>query len=153
MKLAVPHFRQATSYTCLPACVRMVLAYWGYDYSEEELVAIFGIRPYVGTLVENVVTGLEKLGYSVKWFERTTFPELRQLINGRWPVIVLLRAKDLQPDGRGYHALVVFGVEAGRLFCHDPLLDKPRVFTIPAFRAIWANTDFQGLAIWLRNEA
>ena len=27
MKLAVPHYRQSQSHTCLPACVRMVLAY------------------------------------------------------------------------------------------------------------------------------
>ncbi len=148
MKLAVPHFRQTKSYTCLPACVRMVLAYWGHEYSEDELEAIFGVRPYVGTLVDNVVVGLEKMEYRVKWFERTSVPALKQLLNGRWPIIVLLRAKDLQPGGRGYHALVVYGMESGRVFCHDPLEDEPRIFTIPAFRAIWAETDNQGLAIW-----
>lgn len=45
MKLAVPHFRQEHPHTCLPACVRMALAYWGKEYSEEELAQVFGTEP------------------------------------------------------------------------------------------------------------
>lgn len=95
MKLVVPYFRQTKPYTCLPACVRMVLAYRGHNYSEDDLVAVFGIRPHVGTLVDDAVAGLKKMGYQAKWFEKMTLPELRQLLDGYWPVIVLLRAKDL----------------------------------------------------------
>jgi ABC-type bacteriocin/lantibiotic exporter with double-glycine peptidase domain len=148
MKLDIPHFRQTTSYTCVPACIRMILAYWGHYYSEENLVTILGVRPYVGTLVDNVITGLETIGFHAKWFENASIAELKQLLNGNWPVIVFLQAKDLQSDGRGYHALVIYGIESGRIFCHDPLWDKSRIFRIPAFRTTWAKTDYQGLVIW-----
>ncbi len=45
MKLLVPHFKQSHAYTCLPACARMVLAYLGYTYAEQELTAAFNVFP------------------------------------------------------------------------------------------------------------
>ena len=33
----VPHFQQELDYSCLPACVRMVLAYYGDQRPEPEL--------------------------------------------------------------------------------------------------------------------
>ena len=44
MKLPVPHFRQQLPHTCLPACVRMVLAYWGKEHSEVVVIGIEGER-------------------------------------------------------------------------------------------------------------
>lgn len=35
MRIPVPHLQQETTYTCLPACVRMVLAYLGDNQSEK----------------------------------------------------------------------------------------------------------------------
>jgi hypothetical protein len=40
--LQLPHFQQSTEGYCLPACVRMVLAYWGLQRSEDEISRILG---------------------------------------------------------------------------------------------------------------
>lgn len=69
MTLSVPHFQQATSYTCLPACVRMVLSFLGYGHTESELATAFGTVPLLGTPPENVVSALEEMGYHALWFE------------------------------------------------------------------------------------
>ena len=57
--IPVPHYQQSTPYTCLPACVRMVLAFRGHQHAEAELAQIFNTVPLLGTLPENVVSGLE----------------------------------------------------------------------------------------------
>ena len=38
--LALPHLRQEHPHTCVAACVRMVLAHYGWDVSEDEVASI-----------------------------------------------------------------------------------------------------------------
>lgn len=45
MRIPVPHFQQETAHTCLPACVRMVLAFLGDEQSEKELALAFQSVP------------------------------------------------------------------------------------------------------------
>lgn len=85
--LPVPHYRQSRSYTCLPACVRMILAYHDKHHTEAELASLFG-AVLLGTLPENVVNGLEQLGYRGFWFENATPDRLSNLLEHGWPVIV-----------------------------------------------------------------
>ena len=42
VSLAVPHFRQAQEFTCVAACARMVLAYYGRPLSEAEIAELLG---------------------------------------------------------------------------------------------------------------
>lgn len=72
MTLAVPHFQQATSYTCLPACARMVLSFLGYEHTERELADAFGTVPLLGTPPENVVSALEAMGYHHYYFRKVS---------------------------------------------------------------------------------
>jgi ABC-type bacteriocin/lantibiotic exporter with double-glycine peptidase domain len=90
MMLPVPHFQQATPYTCLPACVHMVLAFLGHDLTEEELARAFDTVPLLGTLPDHVVSGLETMGYRSLWFENATVDRLRALLNHQWPIITPL---------------------------------------------------------------
>jgi ABC-type bacteriocin/lantibiotic exporter with double-glycine peptidase domain len=39
--LTLPHFKQSERYTCLPACARMVLAFYGDEQDEAELERLF----------------------------------------------------------------------------------------------------------------
>jgi predicted double-glycine peptidase len=40
--LQVPYFSQNRDYTCGPVCLRMVLAYWGYETDEVSLSMLCG---------------------------------------------------------------------------------------------------------------
>ena len=44
--LQLPHFQQSAPGSCLPACVRMVLAYLGLERTEAEVGRIPGAREY-----------------------------------------------------------------------------------------------------------
>ena len=50
MTLAVPSFAQSQPHTCLPACVRMILAYHGYEHAESDLTKAFKTVPLLGWL-------------------------------------------------------------------------------------------------------
>jgi ABC-type bacteriocin/lantibiotic exporter with double-glycine peptidase domain len=54
VSLPVPHFEQSRDGACLPACVRMVLAYLGDDRSEAEIAALLGTKSY-GTPISHVM--------------------------------------------------------------------------------------------------
>ncbi len=148
-KLAVPHFKQEFPHTCLPACVRMVLAYQGYTHNEEELAQAFGTVPFLGTPPENVVAGLQNLGYHGLCFENATMDRLRHLLGHDWPVIVFLRAADL-PHGRaGLHAVVVVSIESQSVICQDPSLGHSNLrLTMSSFLRAWSALDHQGLVVW-----
>ncbi len=149
MKLPVPHFRQQLPHTCLPACVRMVLAYWGKEHSEEELAQALGTVPVLGTRPESVVAGLENMGYRALWFENATLERLLDLLVHDWPVVVFVRAADL-PHGRiGLHAVVVIGIEGEHVTCLDPSLDREFSFELSSFLRAWSNLRRQGLIVWV----
>lgn len=60
--MRLPHFEQELDYSCLAACVRMVLAFYGSAYSETELCALLKTRPG-GTSPVNVMLSLPELGF------------------------------------------------------------------------------------------
>jgi hypothetical protein len=43
--LNVPHFRQELEYSCVPACVRMVLAHYGDIRTEADLRLLLDTEP------------------------------------------------------------------------------------------------------------
>lgn len=100
MKLKVPHFRQEYPYTCLPACIRMVLAYRGKRHIERQIAIACQTLPPLGTQPEAVEDGLKLLGYNCRWFEGVTIEKLRELLSNDWPIIIFVYAVDLHHNGR-----------------------------------------------------
>ena len=63
--ITVPHFAQEMDKTCVPASVRMLLAYLGIERSEREIAALLGATPD-GTHVMNRksrTTGVKSLDW------------------------------------------------------------------------------------------
>ena len=148
MKLPVPYFRQQSPYTCLPVCVRMILAYHQFEHEEDELAEAFKTTPFLGTQPDNVVTGLTALSYQALWFENATVERLLEMLAANWPVIAFLRAQDL-PHGRaGLHAVVVIGIENQTVICLDPSLEKEWRPELSTFIQIWGNLGYQGMVVW-----
>ncbi|MFZ2359881.1 MAG: C39 family peptidase [Anaerolineae bacterium] len=147
--LAVPHFRQSSPETCLPACVRMVLAYRGREHSEHELAEVLGTVRGLGTNPESAITGLERMGYHALWFENATRERLADLLSQNWPVIVFLRAANLPHGHAGVHAVVLIEIDDGQVTCLDPNLDQPLTLKLSVFLSAWKILGNQGLVVWL----
>lgn len=148
MSLSLPHYQQSTPYTCLPACVRMVLAFRGHQYTEAELAQLFNTIPLLGTLPDNVVSGLEAEGYHALWFENATLDRLDALLDHGWPIIVLLRAEDLPHGVAGLHAVVVIALTDEKIVFLDPMRTQATTMDVSDFFHAWSKLDRQGIAIW-----
>src|SRR5262245_3571102 len=122
MKLRIPHLQQETLYTCLPACVRMVLAHLGETYQEAELATLLQTIPLIGTAPEQAKAGLESAGYHVLWFENATTEKLAQLLANNWPIILFFHAKDLPHGQGGLHASVLVQITTRSVVLLDPML-------------------------------
>jgi ABC-type bacteriocin/lantibiotic exporter with double-glycine peptidase domain len=149
MKLAVPRFKQQYPYTCVPACVRMVLAYWGRNHSERELAIAFHTVTPLGTQPEAVEEGLKQLGYNCRWFENATVEKLQQLLAADWPVIIFLYAADLPHGSSGVHALVLIPIDKQRAVFLDPSLNRDLKLDLKLFETIWTKFGNQGMVIWI----
>jgi ABC-type bacteriocin/lantibiotic exporter with double-glycine peptidase domain len=128
--IIVPHFSQEKAKTCLPASIRMVLAYLGIQRSESEIAALMQSSSE-GTSVMNV-TFISKWGLEV-WSGTLTPPTLKTYINQSIPVIVVVNLLSLDSsfeslasdeNGERNHTLVVVGYDDSDILVNDALADS-----------------------------
>jgi len=146
--LPVPHFEQSRDGACLPACLRMVLAYWGHHYSETEMAKILGTKDF-GTPISNVER-IRQYGYQVEMGMITETQLKAHLVAGS-PVIarVWTAMLDYWPAEVSSHVVVVVGFDEAYVYLNDPALTKaPQPTGWNSFLAAWA--EFDETAIMLR---
>jgi ABC-type bacteriocin/lantibiotic exporter with double-glycine peptidase domain len=148
MALNVPLLPQEHPWTCLPACIRMVLAYRGKLIAEADIAAACGTAPLRGTQPDRAVEGVQSLGFQALWFENADLNRVRDLIEHDWPVIVFLRARDLPGGGQGLHGVVVTGMANDSIVVLDPQPGNCYVITQKTFVSAWQALDTQGMVIW-----
>ncbi len=147
--MKLPLFRQEQAHTCLPACLRIILAYRGRQHTEAELAQVCGSVPIWGTLPAEAVDGLKRLGYQALWFENATLERLLELLRQDWPVIVFLRAADLPHGQAGLHAVVVGRIETEQVIFVDPALGVEAHLDLSSFIRAWSALGNQGMVVWL----
>ena len=111
MRLEVPCFRQERPYTCVPACLRMVLAYLGDEDAEPELAALCGTSR-IGTSESGVIRALEFLDCDYDYLQRADLDAVTAWLAEGRPLIVFLRVDQLTIGASGRHAVVVCGIES-----------------------------------------
>ncbi len=132
MPLKPPFHKQETRYSCVPACLRMVLSSFGVDLSENALRTRCDCTPY-GTDALMAVDAARVLGF-VKTAKYTlSLEELKTVIReGHCPIVFV----DLNPlDGLdAIHAMVVVDVSEQEVVVLDPLQGERR-FPVYVFTA------------------
>ena len=142
-----PHHKQEKNYTCVPASVRMMLAFHGIDRSESHLARILKTKFY-GTNVYNILY-IEQEGIGLEVRVRFfSLNELKQMLSKNQPCVVPLRTKYLSYFPYDcLHTLVVVGYDdAGHILVNDPNFDE-EIITVKEseFVDAWSETD--GLVI------
>jgi ABC-type bacteriocin/lantibiotic exporter with double-glycine peptidase domain len=134
---SVPHFKQEKPYSCLPACVRMVLAHYGRLVSEDELRQLMGTSPH-GTPARAVLQ-VAALGFDVQ-LRFTNLGELTAALRTGTPPIVFVNTGFL--DYWSFdcaHVLVVVGMDVASVSVNDPTRDSGAQQTsLSGFHAAWA---------------
>lgn len=125
------------------------MAFRGQHHTETELAQAFNTVPLLGTLPENVVSGLEETGYHALWFENATLDRMRALFDHGWPIIALLRAADSPHDTAGLHAVVVTGLAGEEITFLDPARTSQTTMRESHFIQAWSKLDHQGIVVWV----
>jgi ABC-type bacteriocin/lantibiotic exporter with double-glycine peptidase domain len=144
--LPVPHFEQSRDGNCLPACVQMVLAFWGDQQTEAALVKELGTKEY-GTAISNAVRLRDK-GYNVT-VSSLTRASLESYLANRQPVIARVWTAMLDHwDVITSHVVVVVGYDESGVFLNDSAFDTaPQAVNWDAFLAAWAEYDETAVVI------
>ncbi len=129
-----PFFNQELKYSCVPACLRMVLASFGLNLTEPELREMCDCTVF-GTDALKAVDAVRRLGFANSVKHNLQFSELRTLVeNGHFPIAyVNLEPIDVFDDE---HALVVTQISDVAVSVHDPLRGE-REIPIESFLSAW----------------
>jgi ABC-type bacteriocin/lantibiotic exporter with double-glycine peptidase domain len=135
MSLRPPLYRQETPYSCVPACLRMVLSSLGHEVTEASVRAVCDCTVF-GTEALKAVDAMRQCGFPGTTKQTCTLEELRaQLHGGQWPIVFL---NTLPITGeRNAHAVVAIEVESVQVTVYDPL-DGERVLPQATFLTAWA---------------
>ena len=139
--LNVTHLKQSKQYTCVPACVRVVLDYLGFDLDEEQLSEILSTTPR-GTTASNIAR-IQDIGVDVVLRSASLF-DLRNLLKEKVPHIVFLWTGNLEYWNIAcWHAVVVVGIEEDVIYINDPFFsDAPKKVVLDSFLEAWSHYDF-----------
>ena len=144
--LSVPHFEQSRDGTCLPACVKRVLSFWGDEQTEARLMPQLGTKRY-GTPISNAERLRDK-GYDVL-VGPLTRPELESYLTSGQPVITRVWTTMLDYwDAVTSHVVVVAGYDDAVVFLNDPAFATAPIPVLwDAFWAAWAEYDETAVVI------
>ncbi|MBI3921622.1 MAG: C39 family peptidase [Armatimonadetes bacterium] len=144
--LKVNPLRQETPYTCLPACIRMVLGYYGYAYSESQ-IAEWCNTTVLGTLVDQAVRGLLDAGHDALTQSDLDFDSLVDHTSQEVPPIATLEVAPLPKLIRFRHAVVVVGIEEEEVVCNDPTSGETTRLTKEDFLYAWFSAGAEVLVV------
>ncbi len=120
--LNVPRGKQEFLYSCVPACARMVLAFFGSHHTEAEFRVLMRTDPN-GTPVHRL-TELTHLGFDVD-FVTTDVVGLADYLTSGLPPISLLNTAALPYWLESCnHVAVVVGVDDSWVYLNDPYFDS-----------------------------
>ncbi len=137
--LNVPHFHQELEYSCVAACVRMVLAHYGDIRIEAELRLLLDTQP-TGTRAGNVMRLSGPL-FEV-YLRASNLIELQQVLADNQPPIVFLKTGSLEYWNMDiFHSAVLIGLDPLTVALHDPYWPTgPQTTSLPSFEKAWAQT-------------
>jgi len=139
--LKVPHYQQEQNSSCLPACVRMALAFLGIKKSEQDIRKLLKTKP-AGTNPLNVIYLKDWKHEAIVSF--SNLDELQNYLLQEQPVIVLLWTGELSYwDSEKYldylHAVVVIGYTDVEILANDPAFPEyPKAIPINEFLEAWS---------------
>lgn len=127
-------YLQETRLSCAPACLRMVMAYWGIEVDEATLRDCCK-TDWLGTAAEDAVACARRYGLWAEEVREASWDDLRRwLTDGLYPILLL----NLFPlDALWvFHAVVVETVTDELVTYLDPV-QGPRTVEVVAFQQAW----------------
>ncbi|MBI4148608.1 C39 family peptidase [Candidatus Woesearchaeota archaeon] len=133
--LPIKPFRQRPGY-CGPACLKMVLEYYGIKKTERELARLAGTSARWGTPARGLLKAAHRLGLTGIVKDNAQISDIRKYISKKIPAIVNWFSTD-----EGHYSVVV-GIDKKLIYLQDPELAAIRKLDLVMFKRVWF--DFHG---------
>ena len=136
--------RQTTEYSCGASALQSVLAYWGKDVDERELMKLMGTTEEEGTYPEMIAKAARTLGFEAEVKQNLTLDEVRKFTAAGHPMIALAqvwlseKSKAVKDEWDAGHYISVLGVDRENVHFQDPYVRNCKAF-VPrdVFEAHW----------------
>lgn len=117
-KSRLPFHRQERPYSCVNACLRMILEYHGIEINERNLRDKCHTTE-LGTYADDIISCLEHYGFRVRLLELDLMELRRYIKEDIFPVLYI----NLYPlyGKHSNHAVIVEGVDERKVLFLDPL--------------------------------
>lgn len=148
--LRVPYFKQNRDYTCGPACLRMVLAYYGIEQDEVTLTMLCRTNVF-GTSLDAITTAATQLGLNAEWIHAERLSDAMNLLTQETLLIAhvdAVRLYQLDKDITVGHLIVLLAVQETAIYFHDPEAGADRSVALADFEAAWSKFEKGMVAIW-----
>jgi ABC-type bacteriocin/lantibiotic exporter with double-glycine peptidase domain len=147
--LEFPGFRQTYDWNCGTTALNMILAFYGHDVNEIEIMDMANIDSSTGASIE----GLKKVAkhYGLKFREgHFTCDDLRKHIDNGWPTLIMIQAwsridnPDWINEWDQGHYTVNIGYSDEKLIFADPISIKRVFLTEGGLNSRWHGWDDNG---------
>jgi len=116
---------------CGPACIKMILDFYGSDKTEEEIAEICGANRERGVSLDGIVKGCNYFGLQTKVIDNAQFGNIREYVDKSIPVMVQWWSTD---EG---HWSIVGGIDDKNVYVQDPHYGTMRMFSQDWFYGVW----------------
>jgi predicted double-glycine peptidase len=124
--LNVKPFRQSRGF-CGPACLKMILEFYGLEKSEQELGKLSKCTKSKGTSAENIIKAAKKLGFEAHVENNSNLARIKYFLNRETPVIV-----DWFSHDEGHYSVAV-SIDDENIYLQDPELGAIRTLNRQTF--------------------
>ena len=133
--MAIPYFKQQSSWTCGPASLRMVLASFGIKISEAQLAKALKTNRIQGTAESALplVAKQHKLTYHLG--RDGTFAQLQKFLKQRYQIIVSYYI----PEEKTGHFSVLKRISKNTVYFLDPWYGPKHKLSKKSFLKVWKN--------------
>ncbi len=144
----LPTGRQTFDFDCGAKALQLVMAYYGIDVREDELLE--ELKPDGdGVPVQNMISVAEKKGFQVVAKCGFSLGEIKQFVDEKRPVIVLVQAwaekymtlDDWREDNEDGHYAILIGYQGNIIVFEDPASFRKTWMTEEEFLVRWHDVD------------
>ncbi|OGD79871.1 hypothetical protein A2368_03100 [Candidatus Collierbacteria bacterium RIFOXYB1_FULL_49_13] len=137
---------------CGPATLKMVLAYYGIEKSEEELAQACGKDTELGVDDQAIKRVAESFGLTVEIKNNSSFEDIQTWLDKKVPVIVnwFTRGRTDYPEDEvadGHYSVVV-GLDNQQIYLQDPEVGRVRKVERNEFKKVWFDFSSEFIEKW-----
>lgn len=146
--LDFPEFKQSFEYDCGAKSLQALLAYYGIDSNEIDLIKLAGTNEKYGTPIKGIKKVAKHFGFKLI-MKSLTIAELKKYLDKDKPVLLLLQAwsnkkiKNWQNHWDHGHFTVAIGYDKDKIYFEDPYTSVRTYLNYKELLKRWHDIDNQ----------